>query len=97
MHEQITSNKDEQLAIAEKLFAEAFDGPRDPRSLEYKRGVMAALIYRFADIEISKNNPYKLGTVESDAFFAGCEEGHHIWRGYAKSPDKAEEGVRVGL
>jgi hypothetical protein len=70
----------EQLAQAEALFKEAFSGPRDPRSDAYKRGVMAALVYRFAVLGVSKNCPYQPGTAEHDAFSAGCDEGHLIWR-----------------
>lgn len=71
-------SKDEQLAKAEELFTKAFNVPREPRSDAYKRGVMAALIYRFAGIKAQA--PYKEGTAELDAFLSGCDEGHRIWR-----------------
>ena len=72
--------KDEQMNKAEELFKEIFAGPRDPRSDEYKRGVMAALLFRFAGVRVSENRPYKVGTVEFDAFSAGVDEGNARWR-----------------
>lgn len=72
--------KNAQLSKAEELFQEAFKGARDPRSTEYKHGVMAALIHHCAGIKISESRLYKVGTVEFDAFSAGVDEGHSIWR-----------------
>jgi len=63
--------KQKQLDEAENLYKAIFAGPRDPRSDEYKGGVMAALLYRFAGIKVSESRPYQVGTVEFDAFSAG--------------------------
>jgi hypothetical protein len=71
---------DEQLARAEELYLEAFNVQRDPRSLEYRRGALEALIYRCTGIGIAGNCPYRIGTVEFDAFGAGLDDGHRIWR-----------------
>jgi hypothetical protein len=72
--------KDEKMDKAEKLFKTIFAGPRDTRSAEYKRGVLAALLFRFAGGKVSENRPYKVGTVEFDAFSAGVDEGNARWR-----------------
>lgn len=81
------TTRDEQLDKAEALYKEAFSVPRDPRSDAYKRGVLAALSYRFAGISTNENCPYKPGTAEYDAFAAGCDEGHRRWREHtAKEP-----------
>lgn len=62
----------------EKIFNGAFPATRTPRSSEYKSGVRAALAFRFNKESI--NCPYKTGTAQADAFFAGVTEGHAIWR-----------------
>ena len=72
--------KDDEINKAEELFKAIFAGPRDPRSDEYKRGVMAALLFRFAGVKVSENRPYKVGTVEFDAFSSGVDEGNARWR-----------------
>lgn len=69
---------DDQLSKAKALFSEAFNVPREPRSLEYKRGVMDILIFRCAGIR--PDCPYKSGSVQRGACLAGCDEGHTIWR-----------------
>jgi hypothetical protein len=71
-------SRDAQLSKAEALFSAAFNDLREPRSLEYKRGVMAILNFRCAGIR--QDCPYKAGSVERDAYLAGCDEGHTIWR-----------------
>jgi hypothetical protein len=65
--------------LAQKAFDEAFNRPRRPRSLVYKEGVMAALVFHELRQE-AVQCPYAEGTVEYDAFFAGVVEGHHIHR-----------------
>jgi hypothetical protein len=64
----------------EQLFAEAFAPVkvRTPRSPEYKLGVLAALKYRMQGI--SMELPYTVGTVQADAWFAGADEGHRLYR-----------------
>lgn len=65
---------------AEALFKAAFSGIREPRSREYKQGVMAVLMNRCAQVE--PVCPYSPGSVESDAWYAGTEEGHSVWRAH---------------
>lgn len=61
-----------------EIYDEAFDVPRDPRSDEYKQGVIAALSFRITGQKIP--HPYALGTAQADAFYAGIDEGHRRWR-----------------
>ena len=66
------------LFRADELLRQAFANPRDPRSNEYKAGVLAALRYRIEGAPIAI--PYRLGTAPADAFFSGLDEGHRIAR-----------------
>jgi hypothetical protein len=84
--------RDKSLSVAEELFAKAFNAAREPRSLEYKRGVMAALIHGSAGIKPEKNCPYKVGTAGFDAFEVGLEEGHRIWMEHVEATAHQEEG-----
>ena len=72
---------------AQQLFDDAFSNPRDPRSKEYKAGVMAALKSRTDGIHYV--NPYKLGTAEADAFWSGADEGEFRWKQHVRSECKA--------
>ena len=69
---------------AQELLDEAFAGPRDPRSDAYKAGCLAVLRYRLGEIEKADFYcPFRPGTAESDAWFAGCDEGslrHRVYR-----------------
>lgn len=65
-------------SIAGALFQQAFGVPRDPRSQQYKNGVRAALAFRIEGRRIPKL--YEAGTADDDAFHAGVQEGHAIWR-----------------
>ncbi|KLU21954.1 hypothetical protein EOS_32950 [Caballeronia mineralivorans PML1(12)] len=60
------------------LMRKAFAPARDPRSTEYKAGVRALLALRINGVKLVQ--PYEMGTVQADAFYAGIDEGHHIWR-----------------
>lgn len=60
------------------IFKKAFSGPRDPRSPEYKAGVLAALEYSCGERE-KIENPYSPGTCQFDAYQAGIEEGNGLW------------------
>lgn len=64
--------------LADQLLDAAFSAPRDPRSSQYKAGARAALVFRTEETPIPQ--PYPAGSVEADAFSAGIEEGHAIWR-----------------
>lgn len=63
---------------ADELFAAAFNQPRDPRSAAYKQGVLASLKFRIEGRRIPKL--YDPATAEDDAYYAGVQEGHAIWR-----------------
>lgn len=69
------------MPSAQELFKYAFSGQRDKRSDEYKAGVLATLRFRLKEAQIIPV-PYKPGTAQSDAFFAGVCEGHQIARKY---------------
>ncbi len=65
------------MSKSERVFNEVFSVPRDPRSDEYKIGVMAILILKLDGGE-RRRCPYELGTCQADAWFAGTDEGHAI-------------------
>jgi len=65
-------------ALVDRLYSAAFDIPRDPRSDEYKAGVRAVLKFRIDGTPISR--PFKIGSAQDDAYYAGHAEGHAIWR-----------------
>ncbi|MET3134977.1 hypothetical protein AAKU55_005280 [Oxalobacteraceae bacterium GrIS 1.11] len=70
------------------LMKQAFDGPRDPRSAEYKAGVRAVLEMKIEGKAIQ--HAYAPGTAQEDAFYAGHAEGVLIWRNVqAKAARKA--------
>lgn len=72
--------------LARRLFDEAFSRPREPRSPEYRRGVLDALRYRFGLTETLRlPEAFETGTAAADAWFAGIEEGHARWREYIQS------------
>lgn len=62
----------------ERLMALAFFPGRSPRSFEYREGCRAALEYRILGRRMCPE--YLAGCCEADAWFAGAEEGHAIWR-----------------
>ncbi|MFC5550748.1 hypothetical protein [Massilia aerilata] len=69
--------------LVEQLFRAAFDRPRDPRSAEYKEGVRAILVYRIKGG--LTRCPYAMGTASADAYYAGTDEGHRIWRAHEET------------
>jgi len=72
-----TCNSSGPLQV-ERLMALAFFPGRAPRSVEYREGCQAALEYRILVRRMSV--PYPAGCCEADAWLAGAEEGHAIWR-----------------
>lgn len=66
------------LTTADELFAAAFAVARDPRSNAYKQGVLAALKFRIEGRRIPKL--YDPASAEDDAYYAGVQEGHAVWR-----------------
>ena len=69
------------MSKAREIFDAAFAKPRDPRSDEYRHGVLHVLKYRLGEAnEAFGKKQYVLGTAQADAYFAGCDEGHRIAR-----------------
>jgi hypothetical protein len=75
---------------ATALFNAAFQCPRDPRSPEYKRGVLYILLFKCGAIKRAPN-PYPAGTAQSDAWSAGTYEGHNIWNQSLGQPGREQE------
>jgi hypothetical protein len=68
--------------VADMLFEAAFRMPREPRSAEYKAGVLAALQDRVNRANHSPDRhdpPYPMGTALCDAWLAGYQEGMLVW------------------
>lgn len=63
--------------LAQQVFDKAFKPGRAPRSDAYKQGVMACLRVRLDGAQHTAC-PYKEGTAESDAYFAGIDEGRAL-------------------
>lgn len=63
----------------DSLFSAAFNVPRDPRSTEYKAGVLALLRLKCGKAD-SLECPHTPGTAAADAWFSGLSEGHAILR-----------------
>jgi len=69
------------MTTAQRLFNDAFNVAREPRSVAYKAGVLAALKYRTNEARsVKEQRPYQIGTAECDAWLAGVDEGHRLWR-----------------
>ena len=62
---------------AKELFDLAFDKRREPRSYEYKNGVMAILRYKIDGANFA-GCPYSVGSASADAWFSGVDEGSRI-------------------
>lgn len=50
----------------------------DKRSAEYWRGALDVLRFRMQAVQIQC--PFREGTVQFDAYFAGNDRGHALWR-----------------
>lgn len=70
-----------QALTAQRVFDHAFrpETGREPRSPQYREGVLALLKFRMAESE-SLECPYGLGTPECDAWFSGTDEGRALAR-----------------
>lgn len=62
----------------DRLLDLAFFPGRAPRSHEYREGCAAALEFRVLGVRIESR--YPAGSCGADAWAAGVEEGHAIWR-----------------
>jgi hypothetical protein len=83
----------DRVQKAEQLYQEAISKPRDPRSEEYLAGVKNAILHRLTAklFDGTMPSPYAVGTVQADAYFAGCQEGlHHAteWEKEQKAKDR---------
>jgi hypothetical protein len=72
------SNQFDGPLQVERLMDLAFFPGRAPRSAEYRQGCQAALEYRILGRRM--HPVYPVGCCEADAWCAGAEEGHAIWR-----------------
>lgn len=79
------------MSKAYELFDAAFSKPRDPRSDEYRHGVIDTLKFRLREAnEAFGKHQYRLGTAQADAYFAGCDEGHRLAREYIEEQAQEE-------
>jgi hypothetical protein len=84
--------------LVEQVIAAAFPPSRTPRSAPYRDGVRAVLRYRALGRRIVI--PHAVGTAEADAFFAGVDCGHHLWREQAQAQHAAllkRQAARPGV
>lgn len=51
----------------------------DPRSPEYRNGMLDAYALHELRAPIPRPWRYKIGTAQSDAYFSGIEHGHALW------------------
>lgn len=66
------------VSQVDRLMSLTFFPGRAPRSDAYREGCRAALEYRI--LGRSMGPGYPAGCCEADAWVAGVEEGHAIWR-----------------
>lgn len=78
--------------LADSLYQSAFQGPRTPRSHEYKAGVYDALRFR-AGVEPMRPCPHLVGSVQADAWYSGVEEGHDRWRAHLEANEPQQEVI----
>lgn len=63
-------------SLARRLLDQAFAVARAPRSPPYRLGVYHMLLKALQGEHLAC--PFKLGTADADAWFAGCNEGRRI-------------------
>lgn len=64
-----------------------------PRSTEYRRGIEDVLRLKFGGQPI--RCPFHPGTAQFDAYFAGNDRGHAIYRAEAQRQAEAAEAVET--
>lgn len=72
------------MSKAQDIYSAAFSKPRDPRSAEYKQGVLDVLRFRLGEAP-SVRCAYRAGTAQADAYFSGCDEGHRLASAYREA------------
>lgn len=77
-------------STAQRLYGEAFNTDRQPRSDAYKLGVLSALRHRTGETETVDRPDYPVGSAKLDAWCAGVEEGGSRWRAHCGSPQGAK-------
>lgn len=81
------------MGKADAIFAAAFNMPRDPRSPEYKQGVLDALRFRLGEGSTVRC-PYPPESAQSDAYFAGVDEGHRRAREQTRPADPSADVLK---
>lgn len=66
------------VRLVEEIVRLAFSAPRMPRSEAYVAGVRDHLRARALTRQVLC--PFRQGTAEADAWFAGVDEGRALWR-----------------
>lgn len=74
----VTDHDESENLKVERWLSIAFFPGRTERSPEYQEGCRAALEHHLVRRRISA--PYVAGCAAADAFAAGVDEGHVIWR-----------------
>ena len=70
------------MSKAHELYDAAFSSViRDPRSDEYKRGVLESLVYKLGESSLPPL-PYPAGSAQLDAYFSGWDEGKSLAANY---------------
>jgi len=82
---QTITTGDHDMTIAENIFNDAFalEKCREPRSPQYRAGVMALLMARENGTKLTA--PYDMGSMAADAWLAGVDEGRLRWKIYQES------------
>jgi hypothetical protein len=65
----------------------------NPRSQPYRLGVLDALRFRVEGVRIPPHR-YAPGTAESDAYHAGIDRGHSLWRTQIREQEPEREWER---
>lgn len=78
-------------ALVDSLMRKAFEQPRAPRSEAYMLGVRELLNCKARNIRLVC--PYRMGTTEADAFYAGTDEGHCIWLAHMDARQPGGDGA----
>jgi hypothetical protein len=73
------------MSLADQLYKQAFDRPRDPRSEAYRLGVLDMLRHHFDHKTIHAR--YLSGQAEHDAWLSGMDEGRELVRRHRSSQE----------
>lgn len=70
------------MMSAQNIFEKAFSPTSTPRSRAFKEGVLDTLKFRLGETKVhpGKKPKYPIGSAEQDAYWSGCDEGHHLAR-----------------